>query len=374
MIAILVVSYIVGIWFLYVWMKIKPSPINIAACVVIGVVAVGTVVICWQFSAPLSSQVVVTRHTIQIVPQVRGQIAHIVAQPNVPLKKGKDILFEIQKDPYQFAVQQSESELHAAEKTVSQLEAGTKVAAAAIQEATANLGVAKADLSAKEDVNSRSPGAVSALEIQELKQRVVAAEASVDKTTAAKEEATFSLEVARQQVGVAQAKLDQAQFNLEQCTVYAPADGFVTNWQVREGSMAVPLPLAPMGAFIDTSDVSVVAVFPQNILKNVKPGDRVEMALKSYPGQVFPGKVIAILAASGEGQFVTSGQLESAASVQSSGKFAVTIDLDDPELAKSLAMGTSGATTIYTNRGHVFQVISTVTIRIKALMYYLLPF
>lgn len=373
MIALFIILYVAGIWLFYMKMKVKPTPVNLAVCAVIGMVAVGAIAICWQFSSPTSSQLVVTRHTIQIVPQVRGPITRIDAKPNVLLTKGKDILFEIQKDPYEFAVNQSQGVVSAAEKTVEQLTAGLKVADATIQEATASLEAAKADLAAKEDANQRSPGAVSALELTELRAKVAAAEAGVDKSNAAKEVASLTLQTAQQQVEVAKAKLDTAQFNLKQCTVYAPADGFVTNWQVREGAMAVPLPLAPMGTFIDTTDAGIVGVFSQNVLKNVAPGDRVEVALKNHPGQIFAGTVDSVIQASGEGQFVTSGKLVDAASVRSSGKFAVNIVLDDEELAKSLPMGTAGMATIYTSKGKPFQIISTVTVRIKAWMYYLLP-
>lgn len=373
MIALFVILYVTGIWLFYIKMKVKPTPVNLAVCAVIGFVAVGAIVICWQFSAPTSSQLVVSRYTIQIVPQVRGPITKIEAKPNVPLTKGKDVLFEIQRDPYQFAVNQSEGAVSAAEKTVEQLTAGIKVADATIQEATASLEAAKADLAAKEDANMRSPGAVSALELTELKARVAAAEAGVEKAKGAKEVASFTLQTAQQQVDVAKAQLDTAQFNLEQCTVYAPADGFVTNWQVREGAMAVPLPLAPMGTFIDTSHVDVVGVFSQNVLRNVAPGDRAEVVLKNHPGKVFGGTVEAVLPGSGEGQFTTTGTLLDVSSVHSSGKFAVKITLDDDEMAKSLPMGTAGMATIYTQKGKPFQIISTVTVRIKALMYYLLP-
>ncbi|WDI43181.1 HlyD family secretion protein [Bremerella sp. P1] len=373
MIALFVILYAAGIWLFYMKMKVKPTPVNLAVCSVIGIVAVGAIVIIWQFSAPTSSQLVVSRYTIQIVPQVKGPITKLAAKPNVPLTKGKDVLFEIQKDQYQFAVNQSEGDLRAAEKTVEQLIAGLKVADATIQEATASREAAKADLAAKEDANQRSPGAVSALELTELRAKVVAAEAGVDKANAAKEVATLTLQTAEQQVGVAKAKLDTAEFDLAQCTVYAPADGFITNWQVREGAMAVPLPMAPMGSFVDMSDVTVVGVFSQNVLTNVDQGDRVEVVFKNHPGQVYGGTVDRVIQGSGEGQFLTSGKLIDVSSVHSSGKFAVKIDLDDKEFAKELPIGTAGMATIYTSKGKPFQVISTVTVRIKALMYYLLP-
>lgn len=138
--------------------------------------------------------------------------------------------------------------------------------------------------------------------------------------------------------------------------------------------MAVPLPLAPMGTFIDTSEAFVVATFGQNVLMHVQPGDRAEIAFKSRPGQVFTGQVVTVIQASGEGQFTTSGQLASAASVHSSGKFAVKLKMDDDSLSESLAIGTTGTSAIYTDVGGPFHIMSKVTVRIKAWMYYLLPF
>lgn len=374
MIAIFILLYATGIWLFYVRMKIKPTPINLAICVVIGVIAIEGIVIGWRFSAPVSSQVVVTRHAIQIVPQVRGPITKIVAQPNVPLKKGTDVLFEIQKDTYEFAVSENKAALAAAEKTIEQQQTAIKAADAANKQAVAEREASKAELNAKEAANERTPGSVSELDLIKLQQKLVAAAAAVDKSAALKDEAVIALDVAEEQAEGAKAKLANAEFNLSQCTVYAPADGFVTNWQVREGAMAVPLPLAPMGTFIDTSDVSVVGIFSQNVLKNVKSGDQVELVFKSKPGQVFRGKVGAVLAASGEGQFVTSGQLVEAADVHSSGKFAVNIFLEDEDLVRSLPMGTAGMSAIYTDSGKPFQVISKVTVRMQAWMYYLLPF
>jgi len=126
MIALFILLYVAGIWLFYLKLKVKPTPVNLASCSVIGIVAVGAIVICWQFSAPTSSQLVVTRFTIQIIPQVKGPITKIEAKPNVPLTKGKDVLFEIQKDPYEYSVNQSKAAVGAAEKTVEQLQAGSR--------------------------------------------------------------------------------------------------------------------------------------------------------------------------------------------------------------------------------------------------------
>ncbi|MEZ6150606.1 MAG: efflux RND transporter periplasmic adaptor subunit [Pirellulaceae bacterium] len=373
MIAVFAICYIVCIWLIYIKLKIRPTPVNIAMAASAGLISVGAIVVLWQFSSPISNNLVVSRYTISIVPQVKGPIDKIYADANVPLKKGVDKLFEIQKTPYEYTVTQISASFDAANETVDQMDAGVAVAEAGIQVAIASSAAAKAQYeSAKESENALA-GSIGKVQLEQLNQQAIAAQANVVKATASKDQAVASLAVAKSTVKSIRANLDNAEFDLKQCTVYAPADGFVTNWQVREGTMAVPLPLAPMGTFIDTSEAFIVATFGQNHLMHVKPGDRAEIAFKSRPGQVFTGQVVTVIQASCEGQFTTTGQLANAASIHSPGKFAVKLKMDDDSLSESLAIGTTGTTAIYTDVGSPFQIISKVTVRIKAWMYYLMP-
>ncbi len=128
------------------------------------------------------------------------------------------------------------------------------------------------------------------------------------------------------------------------------------------------------GLFMNTSIPGVVvAVYPQNLLKNVAPGDSVEIAFKSLPGKIADGKVDAVLEWTGEGQLQreTSSQLPIAADRKSKGHLLVRITLDDQELADDLPLGAAGSVAIYTNRGKPFHVISKITVRVKMWMNYL---
>ena len=180
-----------------------------------------------------------------------------------------------------------------------------------------------------------------------------------------------ALQSAEDAVVSAKAQLDSAKFNLAQCTVTTPADGFVTDWQIREGSMANPFVVTSVGAFIDTSETFIVASFPAEELIHVRPGQNVELAFKSRPGQLFHGKVENIIEATGEGQFAPGGKLPSAAQVGSPGFLAVKIVLDDKEQAAALALGTPAAVAIYTDCGKPFAMISKVAIRMQKWLYFL---
>ena len=89
MIALFTALYCLAIWLFYVKRKVKPTPTNLAVCAVIGLNAIGGIVICWRFASPNSSNLVVSRYTVQLVPQVKGPVTKIHAAPNVPLKKGE---------------------------------------------------------------------------------------------------------------------------------------------------------------------------------------------------------------------------------------------------------------------------------------------
>lgn len=74
------------------------------------------------------------------------------------------------------------------------------------------------------------------------------------------------------------AALDDAEFNLEQATVRAPTDGFVTQVFLRPGMMTVPFPISPVMVFMHAGDPLFAAAFPQNALQRVGAGDDADLS------------------------------------------------------------------------------------------------
>lgn len=198
------------------------------------------------------------------------------------------------------------------------------------------------------------------------------AQSTLAQAEASARQAAFAVLVAQSNVPAVEAQLNDALFNLEQCRMTAPADGYVVNWQVQPGTMLVPAPIAAAGTFVSTEDIAVVAVFPQNYLVNVEPGDDVKLVLDPYPGRLFTAKVDSIIPASGGGQFTTSGDIPNAAKVGSSGVYAVKILFSDEAVAGKLSLG-SGGTAIYTKRGKPVHIISKIAIRMKKWLLYVMP-
>jgi multidrug resistance efflux pump len=243
--------------------------------------------------------------------------------------------------------------------------------------AISKLNVAKA-MQERQEADAALEQAVAALaQARAAEQQAVsglaAARSALVQAQAAAQQAGFGVQAAQSNVLAVAAQLDGARFDLAQCRMLAPADGYVVNWVVQVGTMVVPAPITAAGAFVDTSDVAVAAVFPQNWLSNVEPGDDVEMVLDPYPGRLFLGKVDYVIPATGGGQFAPSGTVPSAAKIGSEGLYAVRINFTDEATARRLSIGSGGSAAIYTKRGKPTHIISKVTIRMKKWLLYVMP-
>jgi membrane fusion protein (multidrug efflux system) len=398
----------------------------IAIMVLVGILLLGGIVIGWFMCAPMSGRVVTSQYVIQLVPYVKGQVLKVHAVANQPVKKGA-LLLEINPEPYQYTLHQVQAQLQSAKENVEQAgaaldaakanvsksEAGVTQAEAALDQAKAAVVNAKAavekakaldELAMTEEkiavgLQKVDPGAISDLKVAKAVQNRQAADATlrqsqagvnealaaqsqadaalagakytVNQAKAAERQSSFALQMSRSNVLAVQAQLDDARFNLAQCRMYAPTDGYVVNWQVQDGTMLVSMPLAPAGTFINTTETFIAASFPQNHLMNVEPDDDVELILDPYPGRLFKAKVDTVIPATGEGQFDPSGQIPYASKIGSQGLLGVKIRL--MEEIPSIPLGAGGTVAIYTKQGKPVHVISKVALRMKKWLLYVIP-
>ncbi|HZZ73342.1 MAG TPA: efflux RND transporter periplasmic adaptor subunit [Pirellulales bacterium] len=371
MIAFLTILYVAAIILVFRVWKVPPRPSPIAAFVVLGILGIGGVAICWTLAAPISTRGVVVRYVVQVAPLVKGRIISIPAKPNVPLKGGRDILFEIDSAPYQYSLKLAQSQLNSAQANLEELKSAIKVANASIGKSKADVDTTKFAYEANVKLQAGTPGAVSQLKVSQDEAKYLNAKAALEQSNAELDKANKTLLAAQETIPGLEAQIETAKFNLAQCTVYAPADGFVTDWQIRVGSLVSPVALAAVGTFIETEETMIAAAFPAQQLVHVQPGAPVELAFKSQPGVLFHGEVERVLQATGEGQDAPSGKLPSAAQIGSPGYLAVKIHLNPDEPAGELEMGAPCTVAIYTDWGKPFGMISKVTIRMAKWLYFL---
>ena len=313
MIVVLLNVYLV-ILFLLVKMKIVRFNLfwKISPVIVLLLLLIG-LFIPMGWGAPQGSALVV-RNSVQIVSDVAGEVLDVPVQANAPLKAG-DVLFTIDPTPYQATVKALEAQLKFAKLRLAQMT----------------------------QLFERDSGR------------------------------GFDVEQRQSEVDQLSAQLEGAQWNLDKTTVRAPADGYVTNLALRKGARVANLPLAPVMAFIDTSDTLIGVEIAQDDARYIAPGQEVEVTFKYLPGQVFSGKVETVLQAIATGQVQTSGLAVQSKSV-SAAPFVARIRLDDAKLADSLPAGSTGTAAIFTDHVKAAHVIRKVLLRQTAIMNYVLPF
>ncbi|HEY6983475.1 MAG TPA: efflux RND transporter periplasmic adaptor subunit [Pseudolabrys sp.] len=265
------------------------------------------------WGAPQGSALVV-RQSVQIVPNVAGEVTDVPVEPNKPLKAG-DVLFKIDPVPYQSQVDSIAAQLKFEELRLDQM-----------------TQLQRSDAGRTFDVEQR--------------------QADVDKL---------------------KGQLTGAKYNLDQTVVRAPADGYVTNVGLMKGARVANLPLSPVMAFIDTSETVVGVEISQIYTRYVRPGQEVEVTFKLYPGQVFKGKVESVLEATSAGQVLASGTAVAPRQVTAI-PFVVRVKLDDDKLAARLPAGAVGSAAIFTDRIKPSHIIRRVILRQIAIVNYVNPF
>jgi multidrug resistance efflux pump len=373
MIVLIMLGYLGCVIIAFKVIKLKVNPISVAIFSLIGVFLMVGILIAWKFSAPMSDQMTLHRKVTQLLSNEKSKeyITKVHVQQDQPVKKG-DPLYEVDSRPNQYALNQALAQVVVAEQQVLQAQAGIEVATARVEEAKANQGLTKAQLDTALKTRDLNPGAVAKLNVEVAQQTYQASDAGVSNAIANQKVAEFGLTTAQNSLKADQALLEEAKLNLGQNVIRAPSDGYIMNWQAVEGTMTTTVIVSAQGTFLDTSTPGVIAaVFPQNLVKNMAPGNPVEIAFKSLPGQIATGKVDAVLEWTGEGQLAAQGHLPIAKDLKAKGFLMVRITIDDQELANSLPLGAAGSVAIYTDALKPFHIISKITIRIKMWMNYL---
>ncbi len=302
----------------------------------IALIVLGLIVVLFLYSliadrlTPYTSQATVQAFVVRMAPEVAGRVIEVNVVDNQKAKAG-DVLFRIDPQPFEIALQQAEAKLAGVGQSIG-------ASTAAVSSAQERLVTAQA----KRD-NTREQVA----RIFELVKKGIYAKARADQATAQIQsaeagvrEAEAELERAKQELGPqgtdnpqfreALAEVEKAKLDLLHTTVSAPTDGVVTNLQLTLGQF-VAVGQAAL-TFIDARDVWINANFRENSLENIKPDLPVEVVLDVLPGRIFPGKVQSV------GWGVSQGSIDPATGMPKIGepmglvrnpqRFTVRVNLD----------------------------------------------
>lgn len=373
MIVFLTLVY-VALLFVLVKMKVLPNkPATWLSIIVYVVVLFIFLFIPMQWGAPSGSARLMTR-TIQIIPNVNGQVESVEAQANVPLEAGAP-LFQIDPEPFEIGVKLAEATLVRVKTQALQDQDSLRSANARLRQAQATLNLAQ--MRYDDDVKLFGSGAIAQ---SRLDQRIADLESAIGAVEQAQSEVSrLETEVGAvmedgtlAKVREAEANLANARWNLEQTTVTAPVDGFATNVALAAGQRVTSLPLAPALVYADTSEHFLIAEIHQIFLRHVETGQPVEVAFKLLPGRVFPAKVHSMIPLTQGGQAMMSGGVPAAGGIAPEPIF-VRIEMEDPDLLPDMPVGTVGSVAIYTESVQSTHVIRKVMIRMQAILSYINP-
>lgn len=215
--------------------------------------------------------------------------------------------------------------------------------------------------------------------VASLKAQVVLARADFERAKqllpkGAITERNYDMTVARMQQ--LEADYANAIYDLEQTTVRAPADGYVTQVIVRPGVISAAFPIRPVMVFVHKESKYYIGWFRQNSLLRLQVGDKAEVTFDGIPGVIFSGKVKFVFPDLVEGQVVPTGTLISANPNEQPGRVPVAIEITDPhfaQYAKTLPGGAYGQSAIYTKHFHHVAIIRKILLRMAAWMSYIFP-
>ena len=166
-----------------------------------------------------------------------------------------------------------------------------------------------------------------------------------------------------------QAQLENAEWELLQTTIRAPADGTVTLITLTVGDRALQANSAM--SFIVESEVVIVGMFSQNGFQTIKPGAPVDIVFDNAPGRIYHAKVTAIPKGIGQGQVAVSGTLARTTALGGTTAFPAEISIPDDMSRDSLRLGMSGNATAFAPNAGVIGLLASILVWISSYVAYL---
>jgi len=368
-VAILAIFVKLGVIKLTLWWKISPLVWMLVMLIIL--------FLPMQWGAP-AGDLLVLNYVVEIIPNVAGEVTEVPVKPLVPVTKG-DVLFQIDRRPFQAEVDRLEAALAAAVQNVPQLKTAYEAAAATLEQSVAQRDLAQLNYDRALSIQKENAGAISQLQVDQSRQSLAATEAAVKVSQANREQArlAWKQEIDGENTSVAElkAQLTAARLNLDWTTVRAPADGTVVSLFLRPGNRVANFPVRSWLAYLERDGARIAVAVPQYVLRHVKPGQPVEVVLKLRPGQTFSATVDSIAPINSEGQIQASGIVpEISPASFSEQRFVVIVDFDDENIDQNmLSGGAMGTAAIYTDNARMTHVIRRIMVRMQTWTNYILP-
>ncbi|VVN29121.1 HlyD family secretion protein [Pseudomonas fluorescens] len=260
---------------------------------------------------PYTQQARVGAFVIPVASEVAGRVTRVNVRNNQDVKAG-ELLFEVDPQPYQIAVDRARADLESTRRQIGASTAGIAAAQANLRAAQANELKARQDNRRLEGLYREDPGTIS---VRLLEVSRSSHEQAVSKVAAARAE----VQRAREQEGgsdednatlrSAATALSKAELDLANTQIRARSSGLVTDLRTDVGQFAGAG--SPVMTLIAIHDVWISADMTENNLGLVTLDTPVAIVLDALPGEMFEGRVRSVGYGVSVGQTPAPGTLPS---------------------------------------------------------------
>lgn len=243
---------------------------------------------------PYTQQARVEAYVVAVAPEVAGRVIRVSVRNNQTVEAGQ-LLFELDPEPYQIAVERARAELESVRRQVGASTAGIDSALAALRAAEAGELEARQDRDRLERLYREDPGTISL-------RRLEISRAAFEQTSSQVAAARAEVQRAREQEGgsgednaklrSAAAALEQVERDLGNTRLRASSAGLITDLRTEVGLYAGAG--TPVLTLIALNDLWINAEMTENNLGHLRTGTPVRIVLDARPGEVFDGYVRSI--------------------------------------------------------------------------------
>ena len=372
---ILLGIYAAIVWLIFIKFKWLPwNTVSQVTVAIIPIVALTILILTLNVVAPSSADVRVFKYTVPIVSQVRGRVIEVPVEEGNRLVKKGDVLFRVDPTPYQLTVNSLMAQLVGAKGGSEQLKEQLRSAAGSTAAIRSRIQLTQTRVQQNRELAATGAGNRFDLEQAETDLRDLDAQLGTAMANEAQVRAQLTATVGGDIASVAKIKADlaNAEWELEQTTILSPCDCYVINLALRPGAFVAGMPFNPVMTLVE-ADGQVVALFNQNELHQIAPGNYAEFSLKTNPGRIVRAKVDSIIWAQGMGQMQQSGTIPMTGVLAAPpNRFAVKFDIEDDDRDLLVAAGAAGHAAVYTERGKAIHILRMVILRVGAYTDYLI--